>query len=265
MRRTVALGAVLLSPLLLAACGGGTGHGVILERAAAGIDSPVPTPATTDAPGAGGAGAAGGSTTTTSTTLPTPEPGEEVVGDEPALLASIPFLVSQARQVDAQEQGYRAHYTGHFAGAARDVVVVVSGERFRIEFEQEVWVYDGGLATSGAVRCTNGACALEDGDPPVAAVHEALQPLVAPFLMPEAVLRSVRAGGDATISYRTDGPEPKSCAVVEQFDRYVGFSYCVNEAGVVTAFAQGDDYAVELADWSTTVADGDFAPPFPVR
>ena len=79
------------------------------------------------------------------------------------------------------------------------------------------------------------------------------------------IIATVRAGGDATISYRTDGPEPRSCAVVEQFDRYVGFSYCVNDAGVVTAFAQGDDYAVELADWSTTVADADFAPPFPVR
>jgi hypothetical protein len=254
MRRTVALGAVLLIPFLAAACGGGTGHGVILQRSVVGIDSPVPTPPTT-APAAG----------STTTTLPTPEPGEAVVADETSLLANVPFLVSQAKQVDAQETGYRARYRGHFAGADREVTVVVSGERFRIEFEQEIWVYDGGVATEGAVRCMDSSCALEEGDPPVAAVHEALQPLVAPFLMPEAVLRSVRAGGDATISYRTDGAEPKSCAVVEQFDRYVGFSYCVNEAGVVTAFSQGEDYAVELDEWSPAVADADFAPPFPVK
>ena len=34
----------------------------------------------------------------------------------------------------------------------REVTIVVSGERFRIEFEQEIWVYDGGVATDGAVR-----------------------------------------------------------------------------------------------------------------
>lgn len=254
MRRVVALAAVLLAPALVVACGQGAEPGVILERSAMGIDSPIPTPPT-----------AAPATSSTTTTRPTPQAGEEVVVDEPSLLSNVTFLVSQANQADAREAGYRAHYRGRFDGADRAVVIVVSGERFRIEYEQEIWVYDGGVATPGAVRCANSECRREEGDPPVAAVDELLQPLVAPFLMPEAVLRSVQAGGDATISYRTDGPEARSCAVVEQVDRYIGFSYCVNDAGVVTAFAQGEDYVVELTEWSSTVADADFAPPFPIR
>jgi hypothetical protein len=121
------------------------------------------------------------------------------------------------------------------------------------------------VAAPGALRCADGSCERLEEEPPVAAVEQPLQPLVAPWLMPDAVLRTVQAGGAATLSYRTDGVEPSSCAVVEQFDTYIGFAYCVSPAGVVTSFQQGSDYQVQLAEWTAGATDADFVPPFPIR
>jgi hypothetical protein len=254
VRRALALGGLLA----LVACGGGTGSGVITARAVVGIDSPVPTPATPTTE----AGAE-------AEELPVPSaPVEEVVEDEAALRANVPFIYSVTRQGEAQGAGFRARYEGRFLGAPRTVTVVLSGERFRIEFEDEVWVYDGGVAAPGALRCAGGVCSnaqADPDDPPAAAVHEALQPLVSPSLMPNAVLQAVQDGAAATISFRTDGPEPASCASVEESADYPRFSYCVNPEGVVTAFEQGDDYEVRLVEWSSGAEDADFAPPFPVR
>ncbi|MPY94800.1 MAG: hypothetical protein GEV08_17570 [Acidimicrobiia bacterium] len=261
MRRAVALAALSLPVMALAAACGGTGSGVIHERSVVGIDSPVPTaePASE--------GAAGPAPTTTTTLPPPRAPSEEVVSDEAGLRASEPFTIAVAHQQQVRDGGYRARFVGHFAGGDRTVVVQVSGDRFRVEIEGEgeVWVYDGGTAAPGALRCAAGSCAREEGDPPVAAVHEALQPLVEPLLMPEAVLRAVNEGGAVTISHRTDGPEPLTCAVVEQFAHYVGFSYCVNEEGLVTSFEQGGDYAMTLSEWTAGATDADFVPPFPIR
>lgn len=249
MRRPVAIAALLV----LAACGG-TGSGVIVERAVLGIDSPIPTAPSTTVAG-----------TTTPPLQPPSGPTEEVVASEEELLASIPFVLSVSRQEDVRVSGYRAVYEGFFDGAPREVTVAVRDDSFRVEYEAEVWVYDGGVDTDTALRCVDGGCSRVAGEPPVAAMDQLLQPLAAPAIMAEAVLGAVRQGGSATITYRTDGPEPTSCAAVEQFEGSIGFDYCVGESGLVTTFSQGGDYTVELTASSPSPAAGDFTPPHPVR
>ncbi len=291
---TRGIGAVLL----LAACGG-AGTGVIVGRTADGVDRPRPpttttvttadgsgapapsgtaaasgattpttAPATAGGTASGGTANAGTGTTPTSTPAPAPAPAgprNDKITDEATLWANPSFLYALDAQDAVLVTGYRARYVGTFDGAPREFVVVVSGERFRVEFEGVTWVADG--TTTGALRCEDNHCAATTDEPAVAAVAEPLQPLASPLILPSAVVHALSKGGSAELTYGArveTGSQLATCTVVDPPPEYVGFTYCVNPDGVVASLRQGEDYTVTLAQWTPGVAVGDFEAPFPV-